>query len=523
MSFINITKYAEESTLVSLYSDAWRIEKERTHATDGQMKGSISFNRIHPSAKDNGIKNVYLEFDAQFTITKAATATIRVQNFNDAIYDCNVSYNGNSGYINQPYLNSIIKRCFDKDVFIEQATTRHDKYVDVILTPNDAGTSVDVVYHCMTPIYHEIFEAKEITGLNDLNVRFNYNLFNLFKTNMFGHAGTAGDPAGAGNGITAIVLKEPFKVKILYDEVRHEIPQDVYTMQVPHFEYFESHHEYTIDSSATSENKNSFTINVTDITSCPLRCYLIQAPRIRDETYELCNVVPSRFVSSKWDLDNKYNAFLSNGQDGLLSNYVNSKNAGLKSEFMTWAGRKSDGISASGIPIDPIIGINTLDTTKTFTNTSDNWRCGISGTIEHDQLKNCTTDRTLLGIAVYEYPGVLQLGTGIQSGVIFTLDRPAAQLEEIEMDDNDYVKSLEDAGILVGGSKFTDFFRNLWNKIKSGRFISKALNWVGNDSKKYNNLLSMIPVVGQYIPQVQDIASKAGKIAETAGLGTNLF
>ena len=77
------------------------------------------------------------------------------------------------------------------------------------------------------------------------------------------------------------------------------------------------------------------------------------------------------------------------------------------------------------------------------------------------------------------------------------------------MDDNDYLKSLEEAGLLVGGSKIGDWFKNAWNKVKSGKFISKALKWIGNDSKKFNNVLSMIPVVGQFMPQIQEIAEKA--------------
>ena len=517
MSFINTTKYADDATLVALYSNTWRTEHTITHDTKNQLKGSVSFNRIHPGNEHNGIKNFYLECYAEFTITKLSGATVRIQNINDAIYDCNVSYNGNSGYVNQPYLNSMIKRCFDEEAFIEQAASRHDKFVDVVI--GGTNTSMTVKYHCMTPLYHEFFDAKEITGLNDLSIRFNYNLYNIFKATMTNPAA-----AGAGTAISAVALtNDTLKWRILYDEVGHDIPAEQYTMQIPHFAYYEAQNDYTIDASATSTN--SFNINVRDVMTCPLRCYLISAPRIRDETTELCNVIPSRFIGSRWDIDGKkLNAFQSDGNDQLMSNFVNSRNAGLKSEFMTWAGR-SDNISGVGVPIDPIIGITTLGTTDTYVSTAENWRLQVKGTIEHDQLSNCTTDRTLQGVVVYEYPAVLSLSSVATSttGIIYSLNGTHDQLIEIEMDDNDYIKSLEEAGLLVGGSKIGDWFKNAWKKIKSSKFISKALNWIGNDSKKFNNLLSMIPVVGQYVPQIQDIAGKAGQVAESVGLGVNLF
>lgn len=519
MSFINTTKYADDATLVALYSNTWRTEHTITHDTKDQLKGSVSFNRIHPGNEHNGIKNFYLEMTGTFTITtRAANTPLRIQNINDCIYDCNVSYNGNSGYVNQPYLNSIIKRCFDEDVFIEQAASRHDKYVDAVISYNSAGTEITVKYHCMTPLYHEFFDTKEITGLNDLSIRFNYNLYNLFKVNMTNAA--AGDP------ITDVALPAGTELKwrILYDEVAHDIPAEQYTMQIPHFAYYEAQNDFTVDSSATSTN--TFNINVRDVMTCPLRCYLIAAPRIREEEVALCNVIPLRFIGSRWDIDGKkLNAFQSDGNDQLMSNFVNSRNAGLKSEFMTWAGRKGDSITSDGIPIDPIIGITTLGTTNTYVSTAENWRLQVKGTIEHDQLTNCTKDRTLQGIVVYEYPAVLSLSSVASSttGIIYSLNGTHDQLIEIEMDDNDYLKSLEEAGLLVGGSKIGDFFKNAWKKIKSSKFISKALNWIGNDSKKYNSLLSMIPVVGQFVPQIQDIASKAAPMVESAGLGVNLF
>ena len=514
MSFINTTKYADDATLVSLYADSWRRDYTITHETKDQMAGSVSFNRIQPGNKDNGIKNIYLEMYAEFTVTKAAAATIRLQNVNDAIYDCTVTFNGSAGYMNQPYINSIIKRCFDEDAFIEQASVRHDKYVNAEITPNAAGTSVSIKYYCMTPIYHEFFDAKEITGINDLSVRFNYNLYNIFKATMINP-----QAAGAGTAISAVALtNDTLKWQIIYDEVKHEIPSDLYTMQVPHYIYFESKNDFTIDASSNSNNE--VYIDLHDAESCPLRCYLISSPRIKNETTALCNVIPSRFISSRWNIDNKNNAFMSDGTDKIMYNFVNSKSAGLKSEFMTWAGR-CDNITGAGVPIDPIIGITTLGTTNTYTNTNDLCRIHVKGTINHDQLSNCTTDRTLTGMLVYEYPAVLSTGT--INNIIYTLDMPKTQLTEIEMDDNDYIKSLEQAGLLVGGSKVGDWFKNLWHKIKSGKFISKTLNWIGNDSKKFNNLLSMVPVVGQFVPQIQEMAKKGAVMAEDAGLGVNLF
>lgn len=518
MSFINTTKYADDATLVALYSNTWRTEHSITHETENQMKGSVSFNRIHPGNEHNGIKNFYLEVYAEFTITKASTATVRIQNINDCIYDCNVSYNGNSGYVNQPYLNSIIKRCFDEDAFIEQASLRHDKYVNAVI--GGTNTSMTVKYHCMTPLYHEFFDTKEITGLNDLSIRFNYNLFNLFKASLINPT----DADAAGTAISAVAItNNTLKWKIIYDEVAHDIPAEQYTMQIPHFAYYEAQNDFTVVSSATSTN--DFTINVRDVMTCPLRCYLIAAPRIREEEVALCNVISSRFIGSRWDIDGKkLNAFQSDGNDQLMSNFVNSRNAGLKSEFMTWAGR-CDSITSAGVPIDPIVGITTLGTTNTYVSTAENWRLQVKGTIEHDQLNHCTTNRTLQGIVVYEYPAVLSLSSVASSttGIIYSLNGTHDQLIEIEMDDNDYLKSLEEAGLLVGGSKIGDFFKNAWKKIKSSKFISKALNWIGNDSKKYNSLLSMIPVVGQFVPQIQDIASKAAPMVESAGLGVNLF
>lgn len=519
MSFINTTKYADDATLVALYGNSWRSHHSPDNDQINQLKGSVTFKKIQPGSFDSGIKNFYIEMTGKFTITtRSNNVPIRIQNINDAIYDCNVAYNATNGYINQPYLNSIVKRCFDDDVFIENASTRHDKYVYAVIT-RPTNTSINVDYRCLSPLYHEFFEAKEITGINDLNLRFNYNIFNLFKANMTN--------AAAGDEITAIALQagENIHFNIYYDEVGHEIQSEAYTMQIPHYEYYEAKSDITIDSSAASNN--TIDIDVGKSPSCPLRCYLLAAPNIRDETTALCNVIPARFVGTKWDLEGKkMNAYQSDGADQLLTNFLNCKNAGLKSEFMTWAARKSDNLSTDGgVPIDPISAINTLGSADTYVGTADNFRLRVKGTVEHDQLTNCTFDRTLQGVVIYEHPAVLSLSTvaSVPSGFIFSLNGTHDQLVEIEMDDNDYLKSLEEAGLLVGGSKFGDFFKNVWKKIKSSKFISKALNWIGNDSKKYNSLLSMIPVVGQFVPQIQDIANKAAPMVESAGLGVNLF
>lgn len=517
MSFIDTTKYADDDTLVALHSNVRRVIHTTTSSpTKTTTDGSFSFERIQPRSKNFGMKNVYIVSDMTLTITLTTGTKFKLENINAALYDTTLSINGSIQFTQQPYINYLIKNNYDKGEFIEYQNLHHDKYVYYTITAGaaeDGKTPYTVKYHCTSPIYHSFFD-NDLVGIDNMNLMSQFNLRNLIKIQQSTNYDT----------ISAFSVSD-LKFDLRYDEVQYTVPLENYNIQVPHYVYYSATNKFTSSFSVNdtlTEKDDSFEVNVRDVKSQPLRVFLAAVQDIRNTGNNNIMYTPEmRFKNISWDVNNQTNVM----NTGTVSDiYLTSKNAGLLTEFNVYAGMKAGTITDDGISIDPICAINMLDTFDSKISTADLFRLSVSGNININRPVDAAAG-TIINryvYAVYEYPAILSISP-MSSGLIYSLNGTFNELIELE-DDESYLKQLEESG-MYGGSKFGDWIKRTWQKIKSGKFVSKALNFLGN-TKKYNNLLSMIPGVGTVMPiigKIQDVAGDIGKKAEDAGYGVNMF
>ena len=518
MSFIDTTKYADDDTLVALHSNVRRVIHTTTSSPNGTAyEGSFSFERIQPRSKHFGMKNVYLIAHAKFVLTLPDNTDFRLDNINAALYDTTLSINGSIQFTQQPYINYLIKKNYDKSEFIEHQNIQHDKYVFAKITSAE-GTVADttdwtIIYDCCTPIYHSFFD-NDLVGVDNMNLMSQFNLRNVIKIPQ-------ADNYASITGFTVSDLKFDLR----YDEIQYTVPLENYNIQVPHYVYYSATNKFTSSFAANDTHKetnDTFEVNVRDVKSQPLRVFLAAVQDIRNTgTNNIMYAPEMRFGRISWDVNNQTNVM---NTGSVADIYLTSKNAGLMTEYNVYAGMKSGNIIDYGVSIDPICAINMLDTFDSKVSTSDLFRLSVSGEINLSRpvADEASTTINRYVYAVYEYPAILSISP-MSSGLIYSLNGTFNELVEIE-DDESYIKQLEESG-MYGGSKFGDWIKRTWGKIKSGKFISKALNFLGN-TKKYNNLISMIPGVGTVMPfidKIQDISGDLGKKAEDAGYGVNMF
>ena len=517
MSFIDTTKFASDDTLIALTGNVQRVLHEpTTKPGTTAMTGAVSFERIQPRSKHFGMKNITLTYTGQFTIkfTTASTRQIRLENINAALYDTNLNINGSIQFTQQPYINYYIKRSYDKGAFQEHQHIYNDKYVYATVNQTTANKVYVINYRCCTPIYHSFFES-DLVGIDNMSILSQFNLYNIFK--VIDNANSSLDTTGGATGITV----ENSEFKLRYDEIQYTMPMDAYNIQIPHYVYYQTDNSINpaLTAAAGTTNINQIKTNIRDVRTQPLRVFYSVFPNIRKQDSSVIQTVETVFKGLRWDVNNKTNVM---NTDTIEDVYLTSRCAGLLTEYETYCGGDM-AHGAGGVSCPPVAAISMLDTTDSKISTSDLFRLSVEADIDfiHPALA-AAENIERIGYAIYEYPAVLSIST-ISSQLIYSLPGTFNELVEME-DDETYLKQLEESG-MYGGSKFGDWIKRTWNKIKSGRFISKALNFIGN-TKGVNNLLSMIPGVGTAMPiisKIQDIAGEAGKKAEDAGYGVNMF
>lgn len=513
MSFIDTTKFASDDTLIALTGNVQRVLHEPTNYPQATaLTGGLTFERIQPRSKHFGMKNITLCYTGTFTIKFNSTGDrkLRFENINAALYDTNLNINGSIQFTQQPYINYYIKRSYDKGSFQEHQQLYNDKYVWTKWTKAtaDSKDTYTVYYKCCTPIYHSFFES-DLVGIDNMSIFSQVNLSNIIKIVKNNKSDLV---AGAGGLIS--VADSSFKLR--YDEIQYTMPLESYNIQVPHYIYYQADSEITptLNAAGGHTDFNGSKVNIRDVRTQPLRVFYSVFPNIRAQDTSVIETVETVIKKIHWDVNNKTNIMNS---DSIEDVYLTSKCAGLLTEFETYY---NDG---EGVACPPVAAISMLDTTDSKISTADLFRLSLDVDLDfvYPALA-ATTQIKRIGYCVYEYPAILSISPQ-SSQLIYSLPGTFNELVEME-DDEAYLKQLEDSG-MYGGSKFGDWIKRTWQKIKSGKFISKALNFIGN-TKGANNLLSMIPGVGTVMPvisKIQDIAGDVGKKAEEAGYGVSMF
>lgn len=484
MSFVNLTKSFKSDSMIALTSNINHVKYSPTsHPDANAMSGSLSFEHIHPRNRNNGIKNFYIRCDATFKYTLPAETSmpdIRYDNFNAALYNTQISLNSLGSIVEQPYINNIIKRNFDKDDYLEDAANHNSKYVTVVKEVKDGVTYYN--YKSISPLYHPILEG-ELAKVSELNIQTMVNLYGVINA------------PGLGN-ITIEVSKVNYSV--YYDEVQYSDINDTVDILVPLHQYY-----YDDKHSISAAGTTDINLNVRDVIGCPMRAFVVAVKNINTVDTTICKRVKENFKTMSWDVAGIPNQYATSDETEI---YLTSRNAGLLTEYGTYCN-----IVGENKPIlEPICAIKLTDRINAAVGTADLFRLVATGELTHAAADNSKV------IIVYEY-NKLYHADDMQQSLYNNL--PQSINELIEADFDEYSREIED---MMGGSKLGDWFRSMKDKMKKNRTLSKILGAVANSSK-FNNVLSLIPGVGSIAPIVQNAATQLKDVAENAGYSTSMF
>ena len=509
MSYIDTTKIATDDVLVAMTSNVKQIKHKPTHDPANNVTGSLSFERIHPRSSHFSVSDVKIFFKGTFTLTysaqQASVPIIRLENINAALYDTMLDINGSVTTTSQPYINYLIKKQYDKHYYQEDQQIKHDKDVICSITETTSKTVYTINYECMSPLLIPELDS-DLTGITNLNISSQVNLYNLFKINLT-------------TGLTITLTGQEYGLR--YNEIQNTIPQESYNTMVNHFIYYKGVIDTSKSPVANTAIVDTAQFNIRDTQSQPLMVYIVNGPAIRSGSSVSCQAPAILPTSCRFDINSDTNTVLSTTTHDV---YDISKCSGLITEYSTWSGSKNNfinTISGAGVSCPPVIACNMLKTAHSTISCSDLFRLNVEAAYSYTFPQNTTLNRDCY--AVYMYPSILSI-TPTNTSIIYSLQQTFNECVEME-DDEAYFRQLASSGVLEGGGKVGNFFKNLWNNIKSGKFISKALKFIGN-TKDANNLLSMIPGIGTAMPiisKIQDIAGDVGKTVEEAGYGVNMF
>lgn len=514
MSFININKSHEDDTLCAIKSNVLHTFFSPTSAPGAtSMTGTLTFNHIHPPSKHVGIKNVKINFSGTFAITTSAAITnFRIMNINDCLHTCLCSINSSVSTTQQPFVNAEIKRSYDKDWWVDDQVIKSDKFVSYELLKN-SDTSYTLTYNCAAPLCHTYLE-QEIVGIHSLDITTQVNLFGILRTS----------PTAAGISLITALTVSNAKYQITYDRVNYNTTKDVYNTQVQYYNYYQSDAVQNFAGTAGGLERTSQTINVRDVNGCPLTIYVGSFNDIRADQTVLCTTsVPYQFNSISYNINSKQNVYNTNSSNEI---YNISRSAGCLDEYNIFNGNRvhlaggamTIGSNAGfGVGLKSIAAINLMNYQSNISS-NDIFRFDISfGYTLKDITAATASACTQVCFAVFNYPDLLTL-SDISNIDAHVVSGSISELVESDVSD-DYVSLLDNNGFAVGGGgeegsgKFLDWIKGAIQKLKEGKYISKALHFVNNVP-----FVDKIPVVG---PWIKPVASKVGDLAEKYGFGNN--
>lgn len=507
MSYYDTCKKAKSSDLVALKANVQRVDFTTTHTGKTNQKGSFSFERVQPNNSNYTLKNIYLRVKLSLTITRTATEAnkanynYRFDDFNAAMYGTSVTINGSIQNTQEPYLNSLIKKNYDEKEYVESMNEKNSPYVFVKV--NHTGDYTETVdYVSCAPIYHS-YLCEDITGINNLMISSNYNIYNIVKSNY-----------DANNYISGISLNGDINLKLIYDQIINTdlSPDGKYYTACMQYMYYMGNDIIT-DGSGVQQNVNN---NIRDTRTQPLRVFNMIIPDIINDTTQCSNVFKGYISSVSWDVNNKLNLVNTSGTNMDSEIYSVCKDAGLFTEFSVFRNEKQ--LNREISYLDPIISLSMLNTPDAKISTADLFRLSSTMTYNYAGAANDITKKTF---CVYEYPALIKISP-IENTVQYSLIGVMDELIESEAGMDEYMDDLEDLGY-SGDGKVADWFRKIGRKIKEGRFISKILGGISKGADIFTKIAPMIPGIGAaaapIASQVSDISKKVGNVAADAGYG----
>lgn len=527
MSYYDTCKKAKSSDLVALKANVQKVDFTTTHTGKTNAKGSFSFERVQPRNSNYTLKNIYLKVKLDFTITRINATSNHIKNyrfddFNAAMYGTSVTINGSIQNTQEPYLNSLIKKNYDEKEYIESMNEKNSPYVYVEITDDDDNLKEQVKYISCAPIYHS-YLCEDITGINNLMISSNYNIFNIVKLNN-----------NAANGLVSnITLNKEIELKLIYDEVINTdlSPDGKYYTACMQYMYYMGDDLKTDGHNGHPDDATGISIrnNIRDTRTQPLRAFNMVVPDIVNDTFKCSNVFKGYISSVSWDVNNKLNLVNTSAADSDSEIYSVCKDAGLFTEFSVFRNEEQLGRTISYL--DPIISLSMLNTPDAKISTADLFRLSSTMTYKYfgaptaaagatDDVVN-QTKVTKKTFCIYEYPALIKISP-IENTVQYSLIGVMDELIESEAGLDEYMDDLEDLGY-SGDGKVADWFRKIGRKIKEGRFISKILGGISKGADIFTKIAPMIPGIGAaaapIASQVSDISKKVGNVAADAGYG----
>jgi hypothetical protein len=516
MSYYDTCKKAKSSDLVALKANVQKVDYTATHTGKNTIKGSFSFERVQPRNSNYTIKNIYLKVILKLTITRSAQApaegepdyrddyNYRFDDFNAAMYGTSVTINGSIQNTQEPYLNRLIKKNYDEKEYVESMNEKNSPYVYVNITHTPGSPVENVEYVSCAPIYHS-YLCEDVTGINNLMISSNYNIFNIVKLNY-----------NSNNTINNITFQDgkEIDIKLIYDEVINTdlSPDGKYYTACMQYMY------YTGNDMKTSADHGKLTSdnNIRDTRTQPLRVFNMIVPDIINDGARCTYAIKGHISSVSWDVNNKLNLVNTSGDDMDSEIYSVCKDAGLFTEFSVFRNEKQ--LNREISYLDPIISLSMLNTPDAKISTADLFRLSSKMTYEYNEGLG---DITKKNICVYEYPAIIKISP-IENTVQYSLIGVMDELIESEAGLDEYMDDLEDLGY-SGDGKVADWFRKIGRKIKEGRFISKILGGISKGADIFTKIAPMIPGIGAaaapIASQVSDISKKVGNVAADAGYG----
>lgn len=513
MSYYDTCKRAKSSDLVALKANVQKVDFTTTQLTQTSPVGSFSFERVQPRNSNYTLKNIYLKVSIDFTVTRSGTDSAtahfydyRFDDFNAAMYGTSVTINGSIQNTQEPYINSLIKKNYDEKEFVESMNKKNSPYVFVDIVEGASNNIETVHYESCAPIYHS-YLCEDITGINNLNISSNFNIYNIIKKNY--------DSTNYISGIS-FTGTQKITMKIIYDEVINtDLSPDgkYYTSCMLYMYYFGGDVKTTNNYGEISGILN----NVRDTRTQPLRAFNMIVPDIRADTTNCSNVIDAHISAVSWDINNKLNLVNTSASNSESEIYSVCKDAGLFTEFSVFLNKSQLGLD-NIVYMDPIISISMLNTPDAKISTADLFRLSSTMTYKYD---NAAANMIKKNYCVYEYPALIKISP-IENTVQYSLIGVMDELIESEAGMEEYMDDLEDLGY-SGDGKVADWFRKIGRKIKEGRFISKILGGISKGADIFTKIAPMIPGIGAaaapIASQVSNISKKVGNVAADAGYG----
>lgn len=512
MSYYDTCKRAKSSDLVALKANVQKVDFAHTQLTDTTDVGSFSFERVQPRNSNYTIKNIYLKVSIDFTVERDGTNKsaahfygYKFDDFNAAMYGTSVTINGSIQNTQEPYLNSLIKKNYDEKEFVESMNEKNSPYVYVEVTNGDHDYDEKIHYESCAPIYHS-YLCEDVTGINNLNISSNYNLYNIIKKNYDSLNYIKEIKFGATQKIT---------MKLIYDEVINtDLSPDgkYYTSCMQYMYYFGG----DVITSGAGNTITGILNNVRDTRTQPLRAFNMIVPDIRAATSNCSNVINGHISAVSWDINNKLNLVNTSAAGSESEIYSVCKDAGLFTEFSVFLNKSQ--LNKNIVYMDPIISISMLNTPDAKISTADLFR--LSSTMSYTY-SGAAAGIKMKNYCVYEYPALIKISP-VENTVQYSLIGVMDELIESEAGMEEYMDDLEDLGY-SGDGKVADWFRKIGRKIKEGRFISKILGGISKGADIFTKIAPMIPGIGAaaapIASQVSDISKKVGNVAADAGYG----